>query len=407
MTIVAITATRDRLLVASDTLLYTWGGDVLYTPAGRHLEETKVRALAHAHAVLLVRGSSDLGDYIHAQARRFHDVESAAEVLPELLREAAQRIDLGGTYKGRSRGHEVFLGGWSRRRGCCAVVTAASRSGFVPRVDYSDREGQTGSWFDPYCREPFDLTPRDPAGMLGFVRLQLARKRASEPDVPYGGRLIVAELTEHATTLRDMGDIGLPPRRGEIAQFGAEAMCIAADAVTYGQASDSGYGIATIAGDSAAASRSDYTYKTLSGNAVEVTFTGSGNGPVRLTCVGGGIELDTESTNSPTVAGLAMELRDDTTPLKTAATLAPLQSIVGGVANNDGGGHGTYNFLHGRGSLSLTHEMAAFTGSKTFRVKFGYNLLDASGAPVAPGSVSYKNSLQVTDATLVVREFKR
>lgn len=169
---------------------------------------------------------------------------------------------------------------------------------------------------------------------------------------------------------------------------------------------DVGYGIATTGGDAAAANRTTYTFKTLN-NPVSVSVTGRSTGyKVALNGIGGAIEIDAESTNSPTVAVFAMELRDGSTPLKTVVTSAPLSAVVGGVANNDGGGHGTYNYLNARAALSLTHEMASFSGSKTFNLVFGYLLLNASGAPVAPGSVTYKNSLMATQCTLAVREYR-
>lgn len=107
MTVIALVAGRNSLMLGSDTLLYTTKGAALYKPDGRPHENTKVHPLPHAHAVLL-------------------------------------------------------------------------------------------------------------------VRQLLERRRGEEPGVPFGGRLMLAEVTEHSITLRDMGDLGLPARHDGPAQLDLE-----------------------------------------------------------------------------------------------------------------------------------------------------------------------------------------
>jgi len=312
--------------------------------------------------------------------------------------------------------------GWSEGEQCMGLLMLHYQDGKLRRqVAFGPRFGVT------HCLscadgERVQELPADAYAMRALTHAKLARAREVDSlgAKGVGGTLVVAEITQRSVNLTHCGDLGLPPyaRVGQDLERRSESMQLqmasvpqvqteglAPDAVTQGATTDTGYGIDTIASDAAAANRNTYPFKTLS-NTVDVTFTGSGS-PVILTATGGALELDTESTNSPTVAGFCMELRDGSTPLKTVSTFGNLVSIVGGVANNDAGSHGTYNFLHARGSLSLAHELPGYTGSKTFHLVFGYLLLNASGTPVAPGTVSYKNSLQVSDAILTVKEYKR
>jgi len=433
MSLVNILMTRDRAFVATDTLAMQGDSLTVVTRLlGPPVRHPKLLALPHARCVIAWR--SNMPEAIDGlRLGLLQDFESFDHGLSDLPERLTINLEAEARRQGYASLSEVeagspllsqnlFMVGWSEGEQCMGLLMLHYQDGKLRRqVAFGPRFGVT------HCLscadgERVQELPADAYAMRALTHAKLARAREVDSlgAKGVGGTLVVAEITQRSVNLTHCGDLGLPPyaRVGQDLERRSESMQLqmasvpqvqteglAPDAVTQGATTDTGYGIATIASDAAAANRNTYTFKTLS-NTVDVTFTGSGS-PVILTATGGALELDTESTNSPTVAGFCMELRDGSTPLKTVSTFGNLVSIVGGVANNDAGSHGTYNFLHARGSLSLAHELPGYTGSKTFHLVFGYLLLNASGTPVAPGTVSYKNSLQVSDAILTVKEYKR
>lgn len=427
MSLVNILMTRDRAFIATDTQATFAGTEVVVGRIlGSAIKTPKILPLPHARCVLAHRSNTPASERVLAALLQdFESFDLGLTAVPELAQSAAEgtarefgfsSLDLA---PHELRNLQLFLVGWSESQGCMGMLTTWFEGTKQRTMRLFGDAAQVTRCLS--CPGSVKAMPESAAEMAMLSRAWVAeeRERKGLGALGVGGTLVVTEITANTIAQTYCGDLGFHPdakvshlrneaepvmlQIASVPQVQTEG--IAPDAVTQGATTDTGYGIATIASDAAAANRNAYTFKTLS-NTVDVTFTGSGS-PVILTATGGALELDTESTNSPTVAGFCMELRDGSTPLKTVSTFGNLVSIVGGVANNDGGGHGTYNFSHARGSLSLAHELAGYTGSKTFHLVFGYLLLNASGAPVAPGTTSYKNSLQVSDAILTVKEYKR
>lgn len=187
---------------------------------------------------------------------------------------------------------------------------------------------------------------------------------------------------------------------------------IADNAVTNGATVVTGYGLQPIQADSAAADRFTVVLKAAgsSGTNLDATYVGNDR-PVYITCDVESIAVQCATTNSPVLATIGILVEEvGVGVIKSAMTQATMRTFnaANGLAANDGGGHGTsYDFMHAQASLSLVHEVAAYTGSKTFRMKLAYNLLTGAGATVAPAGASWNSSITHIGAILTVREFKK
>jgi hypothetical protein len=229
MTIIALALSATRGLIASDTLLYLSDGAVLRQADGTAMHGNKVHELAHAHCVFVCRGSSALSNYLDMSSSEVQGIEHAIEHFPQLLREGWRALGLeefykDKLYKGRPHRHECQLIGWSKQAGKMLGATFERDSDFAARVRHIPLDGSVYS-FDPYRAKHFEPIPHDDADtMAEFVRLQLQRVRDEEPDIPYGGRLVLVEVDQAGMRRRDMGDLGLPAARPLRVSAEAEAV---------------------------------------------------------------------------------------------------------------------------------------------------------------------------------------
>lgn len=231
--------------------MYRW-------PDGEPVAVTKMHALPHIRAVLTGRGMSTVRQFAAEQITHARDFDHAVELLNRALPELPT---LSGTYKGEPMMHTVQLVGWSDAHGCMALASWESGNGYCGSVRHVESPGACFRYLGPATKRPewlFDQaqvaarqtelsawllaeSERDPkcsATAAAYARAAVAQAREEDPQSPYGGRLLVAELTRDEVRIVDAGDLGLPPRRAGAPDLitdlapGLAATCIAANAAT-------------------------------------------------------------------------------------------------------------------------------------------------------------------------------
>lgn len=259
MTLLQISVTRDRALIATDATCYASdqgapGADVYRWPDGEPVHVTKLHAMPHIRAVLTGRGTSTVRQFAADQITHARDFDHAVELLNLAL---PKLPTLPGTYRGKPLQHSVYLVGWSG--GAMALGTWES-PGYVGRVQRC-KEGGRFQVLGPATKRPewlsdpkqVEARQADLAAYLdaeretdalcldtaaAYARLAVEHARQDDPAAPYGGRLLVAELTRDSYRMIDAGDLGLPPRRPGAAdlitalQPGLATACIQPGAAT-------------------------------------------------------------------------------------------------------------------------------------------------------------------------------
>ncbi len=305
MTLLQIGITHDRALIATDTATYTSdqgeyrGADVLYWPAGEPVAVQKVYPLPHLRAVLCGRGTNSVHRFAAdalTYARDFdHAVELLARALPKLTGTRWR-----GTYKGKPLMHTVHLVGWSPRKDAMAHTEFGSESGYLPHVTHGQADGWAYSlgpavkrpaWLnDPeqlaarqdeaaaYFEQDRKRDPRCIATAEAYARAAIEQQRAEDPSAPYGGRLLVAELTRDSLRMVDCGDVGLPVRRPGAADLMTylqpSLLCINPGAVTGAWTDETGADSVSIGGGGGTAFETcaTRTYVNDTGRAVVVQW---------------------------------------------------------------------------------------------------------------------------------------
>lgn len=273
MTLLHLTLTHDRALIATDTACYLSdrgepGADVLYHPDGTAAAMTKVYALPHIKCVLTGRGTSTVHVFAVDRVRYAKDFEHAVDLLadglPRLVVEA-------GTFEGKPLRHSVYLVGWSEARGAMCRAEFESTAGYRPAITPG-----AGGWvglYSPHTPHPawvFDLAqadtrqderrayfeaererePRCLTSAAAYARHAVEHARTDDPRAPFGGRLVVAEVTRDGVQIVEGGDLGLPWRRpGAPDLLDRRAhMCIMANATSEAFADETGADSVTIPG---------------------------------------------------------------------------------------------------------------------------------------------------------------
>jgi len=145
MTLLQISVTRDRALIATDTTCYASdqgapGADVYRWPDGEPVHVTKLQTVLAGRAVLTGRGLSSVRQFAAEQITHARDFEHAVELLSRRLPTLPA---LPGTYKGEPLRHTVQLVGWSDVHGCMSMATFESCDGYTARVS----RGTANGWF--------------------------------------------------------------------------------------------------------------------------------------------------------------------------------------------------------------------------------------------------------------------
>ncbi len=140
-------------------------------------------------------------------------------VMPELLRRASSSLpELGISSRGKYPLDSVHLVGWSEQHGHMVAANWQSDCGFAT-VDAASTIGNAAEGRSGYLLAP-DLPhepgstraplPATPEGMREYVRLQIESARADKTSIPYGGRIVLADLAQHEMTLTTAGNLGIP-----------------------------------------------------------------------------------------------------------------------------------------------------------------------------------------------------
>jgi len=239
VTLLHVTLSKARALIATDTAVYVCdhgepGADVLYHADGTAVSANKLHALPNLRAVLVGRGTSSVHAFAVERIRLARDFERAVELLADELPRLALAPSLAGTYKGKPLQHSVHLVGWSDAHESMCRASFESASGYRPTVTPAG-----GGWqglYDPFVSHPawvFDPAQsearaderrayfeaqreRDPRCLktaAAYARPAVEYARSQDPRAPFGGRLLVAELTRDSVHIVDAGDLGLPWRR--------------------------------------------------------------------------------------------------------------------------------------------------------------------------------------------------
>lgn len=216
MTLLHITATPERVLLVTDSVAYQHcddgrpGYDVLYRPDGLPLTWNKPHVLASMSAVLMARGlvaGPGAATYVINALRGLCDFDQAVERLVDVMPAAP------GAFASGEWGSEFHLIGWSKASGQVRVVRFDSEDGYSCAM----RGASGGNDWYMFSPEPPGLErralPQSVSAAASLARDAISAARAVDPQVPFGGRLLVCEVTRGRIVLEDAGEIGLPPRR--------------------------------------------------------------------------------------------------------------------------------------------------------------------------------------------------
>ncbi|HCN70856.1 MAG TPA: hypothetical protein DIS96_03745 [Pusillimonas sp.] len=210
MSIANIVIEKDRALIGVDTLAG-------YMQEGRHLlNEVHYRARHAGKLTLFPQFDSAMtnrGDGLLTSIVRVgletecpYDFDDAVEMMPGILSTAYTQATTHRKQLGIEAfpGAEVVLVGWSPRN---------SRYLAVRWCRYPEYEDFTEKFFDDRLLLP-DIdnlqqveTPDTDAKMEALVRDQVAWAASEHPNLTCGGRLVMAELTRGAVTVRTIADL--------------------------------------------------------------------------------------------------------------------------------------------------------------------------------------------------------
>lgn len=181
-----------------------------------YFEGSKMLALPHANVIIGGRGHnvflSTLLYLMHTRPGAFDEIE---ENMPSLLKIATGLLkkEMGlfvGLFSTSIYAQEIVLVGYSERRGrmFCIAYRSADKSGFeATEVDDAYHSPWDLSW-----GMPFDVYTPEHARFLSTVQVDNAL--ALHPEAPFGGRLLLAELTKDELKMSSIARLterALPP----------------------------------------------------------------------------------------------------------------------------------------------------------------------------------------------------
>jgi len=119
-----------------------------------------------------------------------NDARNSAARLPDEIRYAKQ---------------EIALVGWSQREGAMIATSWDRPAGAGQRFVVDQLDRSVAPWESEWGEA---IEPRTDHDMLQLARVQVSRFRVAHPGAPIGGRLLVAELTRNAVSVREVGQLG-------------------------------------------------------------------------------------------------------------------------------------------------------------------------------------------------------
>ncbi len=195
MTILGVHLEADQAMAWCDS-------EILNSDSGSHNSfRNKMTVNALAGTVCMSTGWANLGDEAHAICARSSDLDHAARVLPERLRQTTMRLIRSRERDPRQAGTQVVcLAGWSpqasrmlayRFDGCSMFEAIATSRICIPDVPQT-----------PLMRE------LDPADLVRVAQAQIAELQVAYPEVT-GGVLTVALVRPGSVTTQVIYDLSL------------------------------------------------------------------------------------------------------------------------------------------------------------------------------------------------------
>jgi hypothetical protein len=211
VTILYTIVRHDRALIAMDTMQWDDSLRPVCAAGGALAEMCKFEPLPLARAVVAMRGSCFLGDYLRPRLRQATSTDALVDDVMYALEDArvhfGRNPDVYGCEVQGWEREEVHVIGWSEQHECMTIAsaTAPERLKFKQEV----RHVQPSTWralMSPPPASDEDM-PRDAHALAAMVRAALARARAADPTLPCGGNLLIAEVNRHRIELSHHGDL--------------------------------------------------------------------------------------------------------------------------------------------------------------------------------------------------------
>jgi hypothetical protein len=204
MTLLQAHITQDRALIVTDSACYSGAYSeavAYYWPSGEPVAVPKQHAVPHLNAVLVGVGSlweiTAAADSLH-MAR---DLRDAAETLQRVMR----------SHRGKwTQDTELFLIGWQEDKGAIGFVHLSKARNWVATI-HTARDGVCKLEHpkaDPGTPQPHCMETAE-----AHARATISQQRARDPHSPFGGRLLVSELTRDGLRMRLAGTAGMPAPR--------------------------------------------------------------------------------------------------------------------------------------------------------------------------------------------------
>jgi hypothetical protein len=204
MTILNAWVSPERVIVAMDT-----AGDGSCGPNRESGEVSKMIPLVHASCIFAGRGSTDFMRWafeaFHTQPRS--DFDSIAVGIPSALAIArAQMIEMIERHgiSDYPLAQSFFVFGWSHHRQRMAGVhwkIDADRNSKYSNIG----DSYIAPWTSELGEAPL-MVPSDDE-LLAMARRQAAHFQLLYPGAGFGGRLVVAEITQGSMLIRDLGSL--------------------------------------------------------------------------------------------------------------------------------------------------------------------------------------------------------
>lgn len=210
MSLLNVWVEHERALVGVDTHAMHLGpnGQPLVVngfPAGARFETSKMIPLVHLNAVLAVRGTAALlvHVFMHCNLKPRQGLDEIFRDLPLILDQSFPELKrVPGAV---AAGQEVLLVGWSRQAGrmrALMLKQEPTRDAFVPN---EVEELWIGPWDDDVQGAPVD--PSDDRSMAELMQAQRRDARERFPELPIGGRALIADLSRDGMSFREVADL--------------------------------------------------------------------------------------------------------------------------------------------------------------------------------------------------------
>lgn len=203
MTLMQATLTLHRALIVTDATVYRGPQkDHVHWSDGAPVTVQKQFALPHIGAVLVGVGTHAALAWAADHLRLVRDFAAAIDQLPDALRAFSAEV---------KAGTEVFLIGWHAAQGTMLAVHCKLAHEWRPALLTPQRG--TLALMHPAARPESAPLPKCMESAEAYARAAIEQARAADPRAPFGGPLLVTELTRYGMKIHFAQSAGLPPRR--------------------------------------------------------------------------------------------------------------------------------------------------------------------------------------------------